>query len=90
MTRKILTLKKPGSRNPGQSKTTGFSITNKTTRQQPDIPSATFAIKRHRMIAEIAYYRAEKRGFLDGYEITDWLAAEREVDNTEATAAQSA
>ena len=42
------------------------------------------------MIAEIAYHRAKKRGFLDGYEITDWLAAEREVDNIETTAAHPA
>jgi hypothetical protein len=90
MTRKTLTLRKSSSRKPEQSKTTGFSITNKKTRQQPDIPSATFAIERHRMIAEIAYYRAEKRGFLDGYEVTDWLAAEHEVDNIETTAAHPA
>jgi len=90
MTRKTLTLRKSSSRTPGQSKTTGFSITNKPTRQQPDIPSATFSLERYRMIAEIAYYRAEKRGFPDGYDVTDWLAAEREVDNREATAAHPA
>jgi hypothetical protein len=32
------------------------------------------------MIAENAYYRAERRGFLPGYEIEDWLAAEAEID----------
>jgi hypothetical protein len=31
------------------------------------------------MIAERAYYRAEKRGFAPGHELEDWLAAEREV-----------
>ena len=30
-------------------------------------------------IAEAAYYRAEKRGFVPGYEIEDWLEAEKEV-----------
>jgi len=30
-------------------------------------------------IAERAYYRAERRGFASGYEVEDWLAAEREV-----------
>jgi hypothetical protein len=30
-------------------------------------------------IAEAAYYRAEQRGFEPGYEITDWLEAEKEV-----------
>jgi len=32
------------------------------------------------MIAENAYYRAERRGFLPGNEVEDWLAAEEEVD----------
>jgi hypothetical protein len=32
-----------------------------------------------RMIAEAAYYRAEKRGFTPGSEEQDWCEAEREV-----------
>jgi hypothetical protein len=32
-------------------------------------------------IAEAAYYRAERRGFAEGGEIEDWLAAEREIDD---------
>ncbi len=35
---------------------------------------------RHRLIAEAAYRKAEKRGFVDGYDLQDWFAAEREVD----------
>jgi len=38
------------------------------------------ASSREALIATAAYYRAEKRGFLPGYEAEDWLAAEREVD----------
>ncbi|BBA33318.1 hypothetical conserved protein [Methylocaldum marinum] len=30
-------------------------------------------------IAEAAYYRAERRGFAPGYEIEDWLEAEKEI-----------
>ncbi len=30
-------------------------------------------------IAERAYFKAERRGFAPGYELEDWLAAEREV-----------
>jgi hypothetical protein len=37
-------------------------------------------IHRERAIAEIAYLLAEQRGFAPGYELDDWLAAEREVD----------
>jgi len=32
------------------------------------------------MVAEAAYYRAEKRGFSTGEELRDWLAAEKEID----------
>ena len=35
---------------------------------------------RHALIAEAAYLRAERRGFVPGYETEDWLAAEAEVD----------
>jgi hypothetical protein len=32
------------------------------------------------LIAEAAYYLAEKRGFSAGNELEDWLVAEREVN----------
>ncbi len=32
-----------------------------------------------RMIAEAAYFRAEKRGFAPGYDFHDWLDAEKEI-----------
>lgn len=37
------------------------------------------------MIAERAYYRAEKRGFAPGHELEDWIAAEREIAALKAT-----
>jgi hypothetical protein len=33
----------------------------------------------HRMIAEAAYYRAEKRGFRGDQSLDDWLAAEQRM-----------
>lgn len=36
--------------------------------------------RRAALIAEAAFYRAEKRGFAPGNEVEDWLAAESEVD----------
>ena len=36
--------------------------------------------QRHAMIAELAYFRAESRGFQGGDPVEDWLIAEREVD----------
>lgn len=38
------------------------------------------AEERYRMIAEAAYFRAEKRGFLGGNGAEDWLEAEAEID----------
>jgi hypothetical protein len=35
---------------------------------------------RRAMVAEAAYLRAERRGFIPGHETEDWLAAEQEVD----------
>ena len=35
---------------------------------------------RHQMIAQAAYFRAQRRGFEPGHELEDWLAAETEVD----------
>lgn len=32
-----------------------------------------------RRVAEAAYYRAEKRNFVSGYELIDWLEAEQEI-----------
>ncbi|WP_051937827.1 DUF2934 domain-containing protein [Ferriphaselus sp. R-1] len=36
--------------------------------------------QRREMVAMAAYFIAERRGFLTGYEHDDWLAAEREID----------
>lgn len=34
---------------------------------------------RRAMIAQAAYFRAERRGFVHGGELDDWLEAEREI-----------
>lgn len=36
--------------------------------------------ERARMIAEAAFFRAERRGFVPGGELDDWLQAEREIE----------
>lgn len=38
--------------------------------------------ERHQMIADNAYYRAERRNFEPGYELIDWLAAEADIDRS--------
>lgn len=34
-----------------------------------------------KMVAERAYCKSEKRGFIAGYEMEDWLEAELEIKN---------
>lgn len=41
-------------------------------------------LSREQLIAEVAYYRAEQRGFEPGDDIRDWLDAEAEVKSREA------
>jgi hypothetical protein len=53
----------------------------KTTKNQ-DIESLTVddtETEIENQITERAYYKAEKRGFLPGYEEQDWLEAEQEI-----------
>ena len=38
--------------------------------------------QRHAMIAQAAYYLAERRGFETGHALEDWVAAECEIDRT--------
>ena len=40
---------------------------------------------REQLVAEAAYYRAEKRGFQAGQEVEDWLIAEQEIDSLVGT-----
>lgn len=35
---------------------------------------------RHDITCEAAYYHAERRGFVPGRELEDWLAAEQQID----------
>jgi Protein of unknown function (DUF2934) len=45
---------------------------SKTLAQQVD------DISRQQWVSDAAYYKAEARGFIPGYEVADWLAAEQE------------
>ena len=51
--------------------TFGFAFT-------PALPTAR-KMDLDTMIAEAAYYRAEKRNFMPGYELIDWLEAKKEI-----------
>ena len=41
-------------------------------------------LSRVQLVAEVAYFRAEQRGFEPGNDIRDWLDAEAEVKSREA------
>ena len=47
-------------------------------------PAAPLAVvtpeQRYRMICDAAYFRAERRGFVGGSALQDWLEAEAEID----------
>ena len=47
---------------------------------EKDIRPSPSPEERRRMIAETAYFRAQKRGFVNGDPVEDWIAAERQVD----------
>lgn len=48
---------------------------------KPAASSANEDWPRRQMIAEAAYYRAERRGFAPGNEMADWLQAEADIDD---------
>ncbi|MGA7980650.1 MAG: DUF2934 domain-containing protein [Chromatiaceae bacterium] len=43
-------------------------------------PLSSLSEERERRIREVAYFKAERRGFAPGHELEDWLEAEQEVD----------
>jgi len=52
---------------------------NEPLAERPERPGLPSAAELYEMIAEAAYFRAQKRGFLPGLEAQDWLDAEAEV-----------
>lgn len=39
-------------------------------------------MEKRELIGKAAYYRAERRGFIPGFELDDWLAAELEIEGS--------
>lgn len=56
------------------------STTKKSRTPAATVDSKIDTEKRHALIAEAAYLRAERRGFAPGHEVEDWVAAEAEID----------
>lgn len=52
--------------------------------RKPITRRARDTAQRHAMIAEAAYFRAQRRGFEPGHELEDWLQAEAALRITRA------
>lgn len=71
-------------------KRTTTKVENRSTKTNPTQTTATAsrggldANSRRGMIAEAAYYLAEKRGFAPGRELQDWCEAESLIDRLTA------
>jgi hypothetical protein len=63
---------------PHENKTSDTMQAN-TIAVEPFVGEVTLKEK-HQLIAEAAYYRAERRNFAPGYELADWLNAEEEIE----------
>ena len=76
--------KTPATPNPNPTKRAPRKSSKAVKPSEPaDIVAVTRFVdpeQRAALIAEAAYFRAEKRGFAPGTEVEDWLAAEAEVD----------
>lgn len=78
---------KQNTTNKSESKTPSGTIFKKAMEIHENTPphhkkDVTEQVARHEMIAEAAYYSAERCGFNSGDEIQDWLEAEAEIDKT--------
>jgi hypothetical protein len=83
------TPRRPGSARPenGAGATADTAATPAAPKARTRKPRATASAARalnmedrHSSIARAAYFRSQNRGFLPGFELEDWLAAEAEVD----------
>jgi hypothetical protein len=57
-----------------------YTLTERAPLRSAALEKVARADERHRMIAQAAYYMAEKRAFEPGRELDDWLAAEHEIN----------
>lgn len=65
----------PGAKKPAKPRAAKAAPAESSSAAQTITPE-----QRYRMVAEAAYHHAEKRGFVGGDPLNDWLLAEMEVD----------
>ena len=73
------TPRRNGSRPQGTPIGTPPAVTNTVSH----LPSNGDREARRRRVAEAAYYRAERRGFAPGGDVSDWLEAEKEIEGSD-------
>ena len=55
------------------------TVKNKVNSDPGESGNTIYLPDRDARVAELAYYKAEIRGFEPGYELVDWFEAEREL-----------
>ena len=61
-------------------KTTAIPAEKVSSRKKSINKNTVSPEERYCMIATAAYFRAEQRGFIGGYEMEDWISGEAEID----------
>jgi len=76
------TRRKAAPRRAAAATPTPAAVAAATMKNVSDAPARRIvsAAERARMIAEAAYYRAQRRGFSNGDPVRDWAEAEAEID----------
>jgi hypothetical protein len=67
------------SKNPARAQVAGTKQQKGDSKPLPASGPALNVEERNRLVAQAAYFRAEKRGFAPGCELQDWVEAEAEV-----------
>ncbi len=57
---------------------------------KPAVARVSDPARRHAMIAEAAYYCAQRRGFAPGHELEDWVQAEAQIARSGSEAPKAA
>jgi hypothetical protein len=70
----------PDASKPAESAARRTPGARKSPTESPSTRAQLTAEARRALIAQNAYLRAERRGFVPGHEVEDWLAAEAEVE----------
>lgn len=72
---------KSRTESPVKSRSAAAPVKHVRSARTTEAPSGNYDCPREQMIAEAAYYRAERRGFVPGNEMSDWLEAEADVEH---------